>query len=67
MAVGVPAYQLVVDIVIAAALLLGVCYLPLVLQRNPPRWLQFSAVAVALVLAGGVVFALLTGHWPFRE
>lgn len=66
MSVGVPAYELAVDIVVAAALLIGVCYLPLVLKRDLPQWIPIVAVAIAVVLAGGVIFAITTGHWPFR-
>lgn len=66
MQVGVPAYELAADIAVAAALLLAICYLPLVLKRRLPGWVQLGGVAIALVLAGGVVFAIITGHWPFR-
>lgn len=64
---GVPAHELAADIVLAGALLLGVCYLPLVLQRTLPGWVQFAAICMAMMLAGGVVFAMTTGHWPFRS
>jgi hypothetical protein len=54
-----------VAIVVAAALLIGVCYLPLVLKRDLPQWLVVVAVAIAVALASGVIFAIITGHWPF--
>jgi Na+-transporting NADH:ubiquinone oxidoreductase subunit NqrB len=40
--------------------------LPLVLKRDLPLWMPVMAVAIAVVLAGGVIFAITTGHWPFK-
>jgi hypothetical protein len=32
-------------------------------EGDLPQWLAVVAVAIAVALAGGVVFAIITGHW----
>lgn len=67
MTFGVPLHELVVYITAAGFLLLGACYLPLLLKWPIPTWVQLSALAAALVLVAGVAFAMTFGHWPFRS
>lgn len=66
MQVGVPAYELAAQIIVAALLLMGICYLPLVMKRELPGWMQLGAISLAIVLAGNVAFAVTTGYWPLR-
>jgi hypothetical protein len=63
---GVPLYQLAVDMTVAAALLFAAIYTPLLVGRRLPRWLEYGMGGLAVVLICGVVFALISGHWPFR-
>jgi hypothetical protein len=62
----VPAYQLSVDLLIAAGLALLAAWWPLFGKERLPRWAELGLVGIALVLVGGVTFALTFGHWPFR-
>jgi hypothetical protein len=62
----VAAYQLLVHVAVATALLALAIYAPLMFKKGLPRWAEIGGVAIGATLAGGVIYALLTGHWPLR-
>jgi hypothetical protein len=62
----VPGYQLFVDLAVAGALTLTPVFAPFIFGKPFPRWLEVGMIAIGLILFGGVGYALLNGHWPFR-
>lgn len=62
----IPWYQALVDIALAAALLTIAIYSPFLLRNRLPRWVEIGMAAIGVILMGGVIYALLNGHWPFR-
>lgn len=62
----VPWYQMMVDLMVAAALVLAAVYAPMMLGRRLSRWAEIGMTTVGLVLVAGVLFASMSGHWPFR-
>jgi hypothetical protein len=62
----VPWYEMAVDLTVAVVLLLTAVYSSLLLKKPMPRWLELGLAAIGIVLIGGVTFALMNGHWPFR-
>lgn len=61
---GVPVYQIVAHIIIAAVLLMAVIYVPLLTSRDIPRWMTTSALCITAVLVASATFAVVTGLQP---
>jgi hypothetical protein len=61
---GVPAYQLGAHVALGVILFLAIIYAPLLMKRSPPAWALMVAAALAALLMGAALFAMLAGHWP---
>lgn len=63
----VPWYQVAVHIALAAALLTIAIYSPFLFKKRLPQWAEIGMGTVAVILMGGVIYALLSGYWPLHR